>query len=125
MTTLGNILWFLLGGFLIVFGYLLGGIFLCLTILGIPLGIQSFKLAGATLAPFGKEVVEHDRSHGVLGILMNVVWVLLPGVELAVAHLVLAVLLAVTIVGIPFARQHMKLIPLALMPFGRSFEPAR
>jgi uncharacterized membrane protein YccF (DUF307 family) len=122
MRTLGNILWFLLGGFLIFLGYLLGGILLCLTILGIPLGIQSFKLAGATLAPFGKEVVERDSSRGVLAIVMNVLWVLLPGLELAVAHLVLAVLLGITILGIPLARQHLKLIPLALMPFGRGFE---
>lgn len=123
MHTLGNVIWFLLGGFLIFFGYLLGGVVMCLTIIGIPFGVQSFKLAGAVLAPFGKKVVEEERAAGVVSVLMNIIWVILPGVELAVTHLVLAVLLGVTIVGLPLARQHIKLVPLALMPFGRSFRP--
>ncbi|MGD2116218.1 MAG: YccF domain-containing protein [Acidobacteriota bacterium] len=124
MTTLGNILWFVLGGFLIVLGYLLGGIVLCLTIVGIPFGVQSFKIAGAVAAPFGKRVVERESASGCTAVILNVIWIILPGVELAVAHLTLAVLLALTIIGIPAARQHIKLVPLALMPFGRGIEPA-
>lgn len=119
MKTFLNILWFLLGGFLIFLGYLLGGVVLCITIVGIPFGIQSFKLAGAVVAPFGKKVVQRKGGGGVLSILLNVIWVVLPGVELALTHLVLAFVCAITIVGLPLARQHVKLIPMALMPFGR------
>lgn len=119
MTTLGNILWFVLGGFLIAFGYLLGGVVLCLTIVGIPFGMQAFKLARAVAAPFGLRVVEREGASGCVPVVLNVLWILLPGLELALAHLVMAIVLGVTIVGLPFAAQHVKLVPLALMPFGR------
>jgi uncharacterized membrane protein YccF (DUF307 family) len=124
MATLGNILWFVLGGFLIAFGYLLGGVLLCLTIVGIPFGMQAFKLARAVAAPFGTKVVERGGASGCVPVVLNLIWIVLPGLELALTHLVLAILLGVTIVGLPFARQHLKLVPLALMPFGRAIEPA-
>jgi uncharacterized membrane protein YccF (DUF307 family) len=120
MKAIGNILFFVLGGFLIVLGYLLGGVICCLTIVGIPFGVQAFKLARAVAAPFGTRVVERESASGCVAVVMNVIWVILPGLELAIAHLVLGVVLAVTIVGIPFAKQHFKLVPLALIPFGRS-----
>lgn len=120
MATLGNILWFVLGGFLIAFGYLAGGVLLCLTIVGIPFGMQAFKLARAVAAPFGLKVVEREGASGCVAVVLNLIWILLPGLELALAHLLLAVVLGVTIVGLPFARQHVKLVPLALMPFGRT-----
>lgn len=127
MTTLGNILWFVLGGFLIAFGYLLGGVLLCLTIVGIPFGVQAFKLARAVAAPFGLRVVERERASGCVSVVLNLIWILLPGLELALIHLVIAIVLGVTIVGIPFATQHVKLVPLALMPFGRDLvaDPGR
>ncbi|MDX1571860.1 MAG: YccF domain-containing protein [Xanthomonadales bacterium] len=121
MSGLGNILFFILGGFVICLGYLLGGIILCITIIGIPFGIQCFKLAGAVLAPFGREVVERESAYGPVAIIMNIIWIILPGLELAIAHLVLALIFAITIVGLPLAHQHIKLIPLALIPFGRRF----
>jgi uncharacterized membrane protein YccF (DUF307 family) len=124
MTTLGNILWFVLGGFLIAFGYLMGGVLLCLTIVGIPFGLQAFKLARAVAAPFGTKVVEREGASGCLPVVLNLIWILLPGLELALVHLVLAIVLGITIVGLPFARQHVKLVPLALMPFGRGLEAA-
>jgi uncharacterized membrane protein YccF (DUF307 family) len=124
MTTLGNILWFVLGGFLIAFGYLVGGVLLCLTIVGIPFGLQAFKLARAVAAPFGTKVVEREGASGCLPVVLNLIWILLPGLELALTHLVLAIVLGITIVGLPFARQHVKLVPLALMPFGRSIVAA-
>jgi uncharacterized membrane protein YccF (DUF307 family) len=124
MTTLGNILWFVLGGFLIAFGYLVGGVLLCLTIVGIPFGLQAFKLARAVAAPFGTKVVEREGASGCLPVVLNLIWILLPGLELALVHLVLAIVLGITIVGLPFARQHVKLVPLALMPFGRGLEAA-
>ena len=119
MSILGNILFFILGGFAIFFGYLLGGIVLCLTIIGIPFGIQCFKLAGGVLAPFGREVRETQPPGGPLALIMNIIWIILPGLELAIMHLCLAAFFAVTIVGIPLAMQHIKLLPLALLPFGR------
>ena len=119
MSVLGNILFFVFGGFLIFFGYLLGGIVLCLTIVGIPFGIQCFKLAGGVLAPFGREVRETQPPGGPLALIMNIIWIILPGLELAIMHLCLAAFFAVTIVGIPLAMQHIKLLPLALLPFGR------
>lgn len=118
MSTLGNIVFFIFGGFLIFLGYLLGGIILCLTIIGIPFGLQCFKLAGGVIAPFGREVRETEPPGGSLSLIMNIIWIILPGLELAIMHLVLAALFALTIVGLPIASQHIKLLPLALLPFG-------
>jgi len=119
---LGNILWFVFGGVFIGLGHLVGGVGLCLTVVGIPFGIQAFKLGIASFAPFGKEVVERERANSPLRVIFNVLWIVLFGWEIAVAHLVLGVLLALTLVGIPFALQHLKLVPLALIPFGRDLE---
>ena len=119
MNFLGNIVFFVFGGFVIFLGYLLGGILLCLTIIGIPFGIQCFKLAGGVLAPFGREVRETEPPSGSLALVMNIIWIILPGLELAIMHLCLAAFFALTIIGIPIAAQHMKLLPLALLPFGR------
>ncbi len=119
MNFFGNIVFFIFGGFIIFLGYLLGGIVLCLTIVGIPLGIQCFKLAGGVLAPFGREVRETEPPGGALSIILNIIWIILPGLELAIMHLVLAAFFALTIIGLPIAAQHIKLLPLALLPFGR------
>jgi uncharacterized membrane protein YccF (DUF307 family) len=119
MSLLGNLVFFIFGGFVIFFGYLLGGIVLCLTIIGIPFGIQCFKLAGGVLAPFGREVRETEPPGGPLALIMNIIWIILPGLELAIMHLFLAAFFAITIIGIPIAAQHIKLLPLALLPFGR------
>jgi len=117
MSIIGNIIWLIFGGFLAALGYIIGGLALCLTIVGIPFGLQSIRLGIATLAPFGKEVVEVEGDDGCLAIVFTVVWVAAAGWEIAVAHLTAAVILAITIVGLPFARQHFKLIPVALFPF--------
>lgn len=119
MTLLGNIIWLIFGGFLTGLGYIIGGLGLCLTIIGIPFGIQSMKLGVAAMAPFGLSIVQQEDAGGLLQIIFNIVWLLLFGWEIAIGHLVSALLLAVTIVGIPFAKQHLKLVPLALFPFGR------
>ena len=118
MSVLLNILWFVLGGFLVSIAYLLGGIILCLTIIGIPFGIQCFKLSVLGLAPFGKEIRDTEPPGGVVAIIMNIIWIILPGLELAIMHLLLAALFALTLVGFPLAIQHMKLVPMALLPFG-------
>jgi uncharacterized membrane protein YccF (DUF307 family) len=118
MNLLLNIIWLIFGGFILVLGYLLGALLLCITIIGIPFGIQCFKLAGLALAPFGREVREKEPPSGCLAVIMNIIWIILPGLELAVAHLVLALFFAITIIGLPLAAQHLKMTRLALLPFG-------
>lgn len=118
MNLLLNIIWLIFGGFIIVIGYVLGSIILCITIIGIPFGVQCFKLAGLAIAPFGREVREKEPPGGCLAIVMNVIWILLPGLELALLHLLLALLFALTIIGLPIAAQHLKMTRLALIPFG-------
>ena len=124
MSLLGNILWLIFGGLIAGLGYILGGLLMCLTIVGIPFGIQSMKLGVATFAPFGKRIVEAPDANGPLQIVLNILWLILFGWEIALAHLVSAGILAITIIGIPFALQHVKLIPIALLPLGRSLQPA-
>ena len=118
MSFLGNIVFFVFGGFIIFFGYIIGGLLLCLTIVGIPFGYQCFKLAGGVLAPFGREVFETNPPGGPLSLILNIIWIILPGLELAIMHVLLAAFFAITIVGIPLASQHMKLVRVALLPFG-------
>jgi uncharacterized membrane protein YccF (DUF307 family) len=117
MSTLGNILWIIFGGFVSALLYVLGGALCCLTIIGIPFGMQAFKLAGASLTPFGRSVVSEPDSDGTLTLIFNVIWVFTAGWMLACSHLAHAAVLAVTIVGIPFAVQHLKMVPLCLLPF--------
>jgi uncharacterized membrane protein YccF (DUF307 family) len=120
MRLIGNILWiFLGGGIFLFFGYIIGGFILCLTIIGIPFGIQKFKLGILSLAPFGKEVINTNRTSGCLYILFNIIWLLCGGIWIALTHVVFALLCTITIIGIPFAVQHMKLVSLALSPFGK------
>ena len=119
MSVLGNIIWLIFGGLITGLGYIIGGLLLCLTIVGIPFGLQSIKLGVATFAPFGREVVEREHANSLTRVLFNLIWLVLFGWEIAMAHLVHALVLVITIIGIPFAKQHIKLIPLALFPFGR------
>ncbi len=118
MNVLGNILWIILGGFVVFLLYLFGSLVLVLTIVGIPAGIETFKLSQLALFPFGKEVRAGERASGCIYVAINILWILVAGIELAVTHLVLALLFGITIIGIPFAVQHLKLARLALMPFG-------
>ena len=117
MALLGNILWLIFGGFLAGAGYILGGLALCLTIVGIPFGLQSIRLGVATFAPFGKTVRPAPGGGSFLRLLFDVLWAVLFGWEIALAHLAHAIVLALTIIGIPFALQHLKLVPVALLPF--------
>ena len=119
MRTLGNILWFLLAGVWLAVGYAVSGLLLCLTIIGIPFAVQAFKLASFSLWPFGRSVVAGRGSGGVVEVLVNLLWLVLFGWELFLAHLVVGAVLCLTIVGIPFGVQAFKLSVLALWPFGR------
>lgn len=123
MNLLLNLLWFLLGGFIIFFLYLGGAIILCLTIIGIPFGIACFKLAGLAAAPFGKIIRVKQPPGGLPTVILNIIWIILPGLELAIIHLLLAGLMAITIIGLPFAAQHLKLTRMALLPFGYESAP--
>ncbi len=116
MSLLGNIVWLIFGGLLAGLGYILGGVVLCLTIVGIPFGLQSIRLGVATLAPFGKEVRQAPGGSSLLRLVFDGIWLVLFGWEIALAHLVHAAVLAITVVGIPFAVQHLKLVPVALLP---------
>jgi uncharacterized membrane protein YccF (DUF307 family) len=123
MSLIGNILWIFLGGGIVLFlEYLFGGVILCVTIIGIPFGVQCFKLSVLALLPFGKAIKTTKSGHGVLSTLLNVVWIVFAGLAIALSHFIFGLLCAITIVGLPFAKQHMKLASLALTPFGHTYE---
>lgn len=115
MGCLGNLLWFLLGGCIRGLSWMLMGVLWSITIIGIPVGAQCFKMAGLSFFPFGKEV---DYGGGAVSFLVNMIWLLVSGILLAVEHVTFGCLLCVTVIGIPFGLQHFKLAKLALMPFG-------
>jgi uncharacterized membrane protein YccF (DUF307 family) len=118
MRTLLNIIWLVLSGFWLFLGYALAGIVMCILIITIPFGIQAFKLARFSLWPFGRTVTKKD-SAGAGTVIGNIIWLVLAGWWLALSHVVTAVALAITIIGIPLAIANLKLIPVALWPFGR------
>ncbi|MES1226549.1 MAG: YccF domain-containing protein [Bacteroidota bacterium] len=120
MNFIGNIIWLIFGGFAAALGYIFGGFILCVTIVGIPWGLQCFKIAGLVIWPFGKKVVSSESNTGCLSILFNLIWLICGGLYTAFIHLVFAAILFITIIGIPFARQHLKLMELSFMPFGKS-----
>jgi len=123
MSFLGNILWIIFGGGLFLFiEYVLGGILLCMTIVGIPFGLQLFKLSYLGLVPFGKEIHSAKSSAGCLSTIFNIIWILTGGIVLTITHLTFAFFTAITIIGIPFAIQHMKLAAVSLVPFGRTID---
>ena len=99
-------------------GYLLLGLLYCITIIGIPVGVQLFKLAGLALCPFGRDVEPRNGNLGVGSIILNIIWIVFGGIEMTLAHLGLGIVFCITIVGIPFGLQHFKLALLALLPFG-------
>jgi uncharacterized membrane protein YccF (DUF307 family) len=118
MTTVGNLLWLVLCGFWMAILYGIAGLLGLLLIVTIPLGIQAFKLAGYVLWPFGRTVVSQPGASPVWTVVGNVVWVILIGWWLALAHVIAAVLFFITIIGIPFGVASLKMARLALLPFG-------
>jgi len=115
MSTLGNIIWLLCGGLLSALGWVIAGLFWCITVVGIPVGLQCFKFAGLCLCPFGKDV-QYGGGEGSL--LLNIIWLIVTGIPMAVIHACVGLLLCITIIGIPFGMQFFKLAKLSLMPFG-------
>lgn len=121
MSFIGNFIWIILGGFVGAIGWVIAGLLCCITIIGIPFGKQCFKMAQLQLAPFGKDVKEVKSGAG--SVIGNILWVILLGWELALANLVAAIIFAITIIGIPFAKQSFKLAKLSFMPFGKEVVP--
>ena len=131
MRFLLNILWLLTGGLWMAAGWVLAGVLLAITIIGLPWARAAFNIAAYTMLPFGQRAVRRDAltgqtdtGTGLLGLIGNLIWLLLAGWWLALAHVITAVILAVTIVGIPFAWAHLKLAGIALWPIGKAIVPA-
>jgi uncharacterized membrane protein YccF (DUF307 family) len=120
MSLLGNLIWLIFGGLIIAIEYFVSSILLMITIVGIPFGIQTLKLGLLALWPFSQKVVPNSAHGGCLNTIMNIIWILIGGIWIAATHLLFGILLGITIIGIPFARQHFKLASLALTPFGYS-----
>lgn len=121
MSLLLNILWLLFGGIFVFLGYIAGGIALCLTLIGIPWGVQLFKLAIFSLFPFGQDTRMRDNQPlaGVPNVLLNVIWLVFGGFWVVLNHLFWGLFLCLTIIGIPFGIQHFKMVKLGVWPFGR------
>ena len=122
MRLLGNLIWLLFGGLATAIGWWVAALLAAITIIGIPFSIAAFRIGTFTLWPFGREVVDRPGSgdaRKLLILLGNIVWIVLGGIWLALAHLFFALLLAITIIGIPFAVQHLKLAQLSLTPYGK------
>ncbi|MFY0626909.1 MAG: YccF domain-containing protein [Reichenbachiella sp.] len=119
MNGIGNIIWLLFGGIIVAIEYFVASIVLFVTIIGIPFGLQTLKLGVLSLWPFGQDTVQTIEGQGCLYTIMNVIWLITGGIWICLTHIFFGVLLAITIIGIPFAQQHFKLASLALTPFGR------
>src|SRR5689334_104419 len=117
MSVIGNIIWIIFGGLIGAIGWVIAGLICCATVVGIPFGVQCFKLAQLQLAPFGKTI--RSTNNGVGSLLGNILWIIFLGWELCLANLIAAALFAITIIGLPFAVQSLKMAGLSLMPFGK------
>lgn len=117
LSLIGNIIWIIFGGLFEAIGWVIAGIILSITIIGIPFGLQCFKIAGVQLAPFGKEIVNINNNG--TNLIMNIIWIIFFGWEIALMNLISALIFAITIIGLPFAKQNLKLAKVSLFPFGK------
>ena len=115
MRILLNIIWLIFGGFISALGFWIAGVVWCITVVGIPIGLQIFKISSIALNPFGKEIIDEG---GTGSFLLNILWVVFFGFELALANAIIGLILCITIIGIPFGKQFFKIAKVALMPFG-------
>lgn len=122
MKLLGNIIWLIFGGLVTSVEYLISSLLLMVTIIGIPFGLQTMKLALLALWPFGNRVTDNGNAGGCLCIIMNILWIILGGFWICLTHLGFGLLLCITIIGIPWGRQHFKMAGLALTPFGKNID---
>lgn len=119
MNFIGNLFWLLLGGLITAFLYFAAGVVFCITIVGIPFGVQLMKIGAYALWPFGRELSFGDGEPGCLSTLGNILWVILGWWEIALVHLVCGLIFCVTIIGIPLGKTHFRIAKLSLMPFGQ------
>jgi uncharacterized membrane protein YccF (DUF307 family) len=119
MRILGNIIWLIFGGLEIALEYFVLSLVLMVTIIGIPFGVATFRLGVLALWPFGSHIEDKSNNRGCLDLFMNVLWVFVGGIWIALTHLLFGLFLAITIVGLPWAKMHFRLMHLALTPFGK------
>ncbi len=119
MRLLGNLLWWLLGGLEAAIGYFIGSFALACTIIGIPYALQTLKVGLLCLWPFGSEVKKKEESNGCLTLPLNIIWIIFGGLWSWITHIIFGALLFITIIGIPFAKQHFKMAKISLAPFGK------
>lgn len=119
MKIIGNLLWWIFGGLEAAIGYFTGSLALAITIIGIPFALQTFKIGLLCLWPFGAEIRMTEGPGGCIRIPMNIIWIVFGGLWAWVTHIFFGILLGITIIGIPFAKQHFKMAGLSLTPFGR------
>ena len=119
MRFIGHIIWLIFGGLATAVEYILASLPFLISIIGIPFGLQTLKLGMLALWPFGSQVVENESSSGCLSLIMNIIWICIGGIWICLTHLFFGVLLCITIIGIPFGKQHFKMAGLSLTPFGK------
>ena len=119
MRFIGNIIWLIFGGLATAVEYIVASLPFLISIIGIPFGLQTLKLGMLALWPFGSQVVENESSSGYLSLIMNIIWICIGGIWICLTHLFFGVLLCITIIGIPFGKQHFKMAGLSLTPFGK------
>ena len=120
MKTLGNLVWLVVGGFLVALIYYLVGLVMCITLIGIPFGVQLFKLGTFAMWPFGRELIDGPGEPGCLSAVMDLIWILTGWWEVSLIHLVCGLIFCITIVGIPWGLQHFKMIIPSIFPFGKT-----
>ena len=119
MRFIGNIFWLIFGGLATAVEYIVASLPFLISIIGIPFGLQTLKLGMLALWPFGSQVVENESSSGCLSLIMNIIWICIGGIWICLTHLFFGILLCITIIGIPFGKQHFKMARLSLTPFGK------
>lgn len=119
MRIIGNLLWWIFGGLEAAIGYFTGSLALAITIIGLPFALQTFKIGILCLWPFGAEITETDSPSGCLSLFLNIIWIIFGGLWACIMHVLFGILLGITIIGIPFAKQHFKMAALSLAPFGK------
>ena len=119
MKFLGNLVWLVLGGLITAIMYWIVGLVMCITVVGIPFGVQLFKIGMLSLWPFGHELVPTTNDGGCIQLIFNILWIVLGWWEIALTHLTFGLILCCTIVGIPWGVQHFKLALASLLPFGK------
>ena len=119
MRFIGNIIWLIFGGLATAVVYIVASLPFLISIIGIPFGLQTLKLGMLALWPFGSQVVENESSSGCLSLIMNIIWICIGGIWICLTHLFFGILLCITIIGIPFGKQHFKMAGLSLTPFGK------